>query len=101
MGEGVFFGRGTSEVVGWRGSLGGKDIRDSLAQYARNVQLASLKEQVAQVAQHKTWLEQQITYLSVVSADADGPISLVREEVVKRQAQLRDLVRQLFRHIHV
>ena len=65
----------------------------SFAQYARDVQqLVSLKEQLVQVTQHRTWLEQQISYLSVVSADPDGPISIVREEAVKSQAQLRELV---------
>jgi len=65
----------------------------SFAEYARNVQqLASLQKQVSQVTQHTIWLEQQITYLSVVSADPDGPISILREEVVKGQAHLRDLV---------
>ncbi len=48
---------------------------------------------MSQVKQHTTWLEQQITYLSVVSADPDGPLSVVRKEAVKRQARLRDLVR--------
>ncbi len=68
----------------------------SFAQYASKVQqLTSLEEEVSQVTQHTTWLEQQVTYLSVVSADPDGPISVVREEVVKGQARLRDLVRSM------
>ena len=54
--------------------------------------LASLKEQVSH---HITWLEQQITYLLVISADQDAPITVIREEVVKNQAQLRDLVSSL------
>ncbi len=47
---------------------------------------------MSQVQQHSTWLEQQITYLSVVSADPDELISVVREEAEKSQARLRDLV---------
>jgi len=65
----------------------------SFAEYARNVQqLASLQRQVSQVTQQTAWLEQQITYLSVVSADPDGPISILREQALKGQAHLRDLV---------
>ena len=62
------------------------------------LQICYLEREQTQLTQQVTWLEQTAACMSLTtssSTDGSGPLQIVRDEVVKTRAQLREIVSTL------
>ena len=59
------------------------------------VEIRSLEREQTRVLQQVAWLEQTAACLSLTSSPTDGPLQIVRDEVVKMGEKLKEIVSPL------